>query len=96
MKVTALVIIILLSIHQNANAQFGKKLKEAITGNTTTTNENSGSVEEEKVKNVGKSFTISTKFGDVKYDIDISAVMIAENKSADATTQHFLTTTKKQ
>lgn len=69
MKVTALVIIILLSIHQNANAQFGKKLKEAITGNTTTTNENSGSVEEEKVKNVGKSFTISTKFGDVKYTL---------------------------
>ncbi|MBL7700912.1 MAG: hypothetical protein JNM14_01570 [Ferruginibacter sp.] len=92
----------LFAISNNANAQLLKKLKEK-AGATTSQNASAndagsqepGAAEEDKVKNAGKSYTINTSYGDVKYDIDKSAEMIAESKSADGTTQHFLTTYEK-
>jgi hypothetical protein len=101
MKNLIIVLICLMCITLNTNAQLFKKLKEKVAGATTSTqntqsSQTDGNVEEDKVKNIGNSYTIKTDYGDIKYDIDKSAEIIAENKSAESTTQHFLTTTKKQ
>ncbi|MGB4774772.1 MAG: hypothetical protein WBP45_06355, partial [Daejeonella sp.] len=102
MKTRLLVMVLLTGIiTQNANAQLLKKIKEKVAAGAAPSQNSSaapadGNADEEKVKNIGQSYTIKTSNGDVKYDIDKSAEIIAENKSADGTTKHFLTTTKKQ
>lgn len=85
---------------QSSQAQLLRKLKEKVAGSPSQSQgsgtSQDGRVAEEKVKNVGNSFSIKTNYGVVKYDIDQSAEVLADFATAEGRTRHFLTTTKKQ